>query len=57
MSEPPLVITMRKVKETKNYARYTPEGTDAVPGDLYVKKGALGNPMPEAITVTVEATR
>ena len=56
--EPTLVIRMTKVKETKNYARYTPEGTDLVPGDLYVKLGSLGgDEMPAAITVAVEAAQ
>lgn len=43
-------------RETKNTIRYQEEanGKPAVVGTLYVQRWALGQPMPQRLTVTIE---
>ena len=44
-------------RETKNTVRFQEEATDKPPviGTLYVQRWALGEPLPQRLTVTIEA--
>ena len=46
-------------RETKNTVRFQEEanGKPPVVGTLYVQRWALGQPLPERLTVTIEASR
>ena len=50
----PVFVTER---ETKNTVRFQEEATDKPPviGTLYVERWALGEPLPQRLTVTIEA--
>ena len=51
------VLTFTKNKDTKNTVRYAEEVADGETPKvamIYIHKSALGTPVPESLTVTVE---
>ncbi len=52
-------LTFAMEKETKNTIRYQEEtdGKPPVVGALYVQRWALGRPIPQKLTVTIEASK
>jgi len=50
-------LTFTLERETKNSVRYQEQTTGEPPaiGTLYIQKWAVGTPIPQTLTVTVEA--
>ena len=52
-------LTFAMERETKNTVRYQEQtaGEPPVVGTLYVQRWALGSPIPQRLTVTIEAAK
>ena len=52
-------LTFAMERETKNTVRYQEQtgGEPPVVGTLYVQRWALGTPIPQRLTVTIEAAK